>query len=532
MKKISTILALAALALSANAQDVYTVYSDGALGANIIWYGWWQPSVSFDAENPDGEGKVLKFCSETQGAAFSGGLDLVNKSGSGITTGNLNSATLEFDWYAVGTGFIDIRLTGGVEQNYRLTLTDENTGKWNHVAWVIEDAYPEVAAAWKADKNDGEGYVFGMAVDGADATTAFYFNNIVYTNVDSSWTAPDKEDLSPKSVPTPDVDPADVVNFFCNTYGADAPFAWAGWGQATAWSTEVIDGKSVWVMKHFNYQGFDINPVLDVTSCNYLHVDMYTPNATAFGCSIINAGLHDPATYQDTVKLNEWNSYDIPLSFFTEQGVELDKIDQMKFDQGFAGDCEVYVANVFFYHKEESSEPDPVIPDDPSDAVSFGDSVQGSVKQQLEGQEEKTYNYTLSYTIVYNSDKTLTVSAIYDWENNEAPVGIVDGSVFINNQLNDFSNVNGKRTVTTTTTYTAGDVIPLNFYIPMALGVVETPISYTVGESNDYTSAISTIGNNDNIAPVYYNLQGVRVDNPEKGLYIRIQGNKSTKVIL
>ena len=28
----------------------------------------------------------------------------------------------------------------------------------------------------------------------------------------------------------------------------------------------------------------------------------------------------------------------------------------------------------------------------------------------------------------------------------------------------------------------------------------------------------------------YYNLQGVRVDNPSAGLYIRRQGNKATKV--
>ena len=29
---------------------------------------------------------------------------------------------------------------------------------------------------------------------------------------------------------------------------------------------------------------------------------------------------------------------------------------------------------------------------------------------------------------------------------------------------------------------------------------------------------------------VYYNLQGVRVENPENGLYIKVQGNKTTKV--
>ncbi len=31
---------------------------------------------------------------------------------------------------------------------------------------------------------------------------------------------------------------------------------------------------------------------------------------------------------------------------------------------------------------------------------------------------------------------------------------------------------------------------------------------------------------------VYYNLQGVKVENPENGMYIKVQGNKSTKVVL
>lgn len=35
----------------------------------------------------------------------------------------------------------------------------------------------------------------------------------------------------------------------------------------------------------------------------------------------------------------------------------------------------------------------------------------------------------------------------------------------------------------------------------------------------------------ENVEPVYYNLQGVRVANPEKGLYIVVKGNKSSKVM-
>lgn len=47
------------------------------------------------------------------------------------------------------------------------------------------------------------------------------------------------------------------------------------------------------------------------------------------------------------------------------------------------------------------------------------------------------------------------------------------------------------------------------------------------------TSGVEEIMDNDAAVPaVYYNLQGVRVANPENGLYIRVQGNKATKVLV
>lgn len=44
-------------------------------------------------------------------------------------------------------------------------------------------------------------------------------------------------------------------------------------------------------------------------------------------------------------------------------------------------------------------------------------------------------------------------------------------------------------------------------------------------------TGVAQITVDENVAPVYYNMQGVRVANPEKGLYIEVRGNKSRKVI-
>lgn len=61
-----------------------------------------------------------------------------------------------------------------------------------------------------------------------------------------------------------------------------------------------------------------------------------------------------------------------------------------------------------------------------------------------------------------------------------------------------------------------------------------TPIYVTFnGKGNSGFTGVSDITVDDANAPVlYYNLQGVRVDNPQNGLYIRVQGKKATKVAI
>ncbi len=46
-------------------------------------------------------------------------------------------------------------------------------------------------------------------------------------------------------------------------------------------------------------------------------------------------------------------------------------------------------------------------------------------------------------------------------------------------------------------------------------------------------TSVQTVGEDEaEVAPVYYTLQGIRVENPVKGLYIKVQGKKATKVVL
>ncbi len=48
----------------------------------------------------------------------------------------------------------------------------------------------------------------------------------------------------------------------------------------------------------------------------------------------------------------------------------------------------------------------------------------------------------------------------------------------------------------------------------------------------DKTVGVAGIEADENVAPVYYTLQGVRVENPSNGLYIVVRGNKATKQVI
>lgn len=520
MKKLISMALATAAIFTANAADI-TVYNNGTLAEGVAYNGWWNVAYDGQTANPDGEGYVFSFKSADGGADASMGFIANSES---FYTGPLNTATLNFNWYAQGTGKYTVRLTAGaVEQDYNFTVDATNAGKWNTTSLSVPENFANVAKAWKEFANDGAGFIFGIVVSEGSADAVMYFDNIYYSNIDEEWKAPEVEVFeAPKTVPVPEKDAADVVSLLSGKYTPAVEFGIGSWGQSTIAELMTIDNAPVYYLRRFNYLGWEFrNPAtVDVSDCDYVHVDYYTPNGTTFGFTPISAG-QEKGWNAPAVKQNEWNSYDVPLSYFSN--VNFAAVFQMKFDQG--NSSEGYIANVYFYKSGNT----PVDPIDPTDAITYKGEVKSTVSQTM-GDETKEYPYTLEYAVTYNTDRTLTIKAEYIWANGE-PVGMVAGSVFVNNGLNDFALENGVRTVTTTEKFVSGDLIPLNFYIPMALGVVETPIQYEVGSTSNGTGIDFNVVDAD--APVeYFNLQGVRIANPENGVYIRRQGSKVSKVFV
>jgi glycoside hydrolase family 18 len=66
----------------------------------------------------------------------------------------------------------------------------------------------------------------------------------------------------------------------------------------------------------------------------------------------------------------------------------------------------------------------------------------------------------------------------------------------------------------------------VTFVIPSNLQLTKAIIKL------EKTTGVEGVEVEEDAAPVYYNLQGVRVNNPERGIYIQVKGNKATKVVL
>ena len=54
---------------------------------------------------------------------------------------------------------------------------------------------------------------------------------------------------------------------------------------------------------------------------------------------------------------------------------------------------------------------------------------------------------------------------------------------------------------------------------------------YFIANADGFETAVETIEAEDAETPVYFNLQGMKVEKPENGVFIKVTGGKSEKVL-
>ena len=143
----------------------------------------------------------------------------------------------------------------------------------------------------------------------------------------------------------------DVISLFSGAYTNITGINWFPyWGQNAFCEDTTIAGNLTHKYPNLNYHGVELSDVIDASGMTKLHVDIWTPNCTAFDLYLINnttTGLEKKVTLSPPFA--GWQSYDIDLSQYSTQGIDLQNIGQFKLASTPFGGTTVYLDNIYFW---------------------------------------------------------------------------------------------------------------------------------------------------------------------------------------
>jgi hypothetical protein len=162
---------------------------------------------------------------------------------------------------------------------------------------------------------------------------------------------------APSSAATtpPDKDAVDVTSLFTQSTDASTTIYadLAGinfnpnWGSTSGnVAFETLNGDVVMKYPNFHYQGVVLNQNINLSAMTMMHVDIWTnsisPNVFLISASSGEGSVNVPAN------AGSWSSVEIPLSSFTDQGMTINDIKELKFDGGNST-TDIYIDNIYFY---------------------------------------------------------------------------------------------------------------------------------------------------------------------------------------
>ncbi|MBU2996935.1 hypothetical protein KO500_10840 [Cellulophaga baltica] len=155
------------------------------------------------------------------------------------------------------------------------------------------------------------------------------------------------------AVATPTSLAANVISVFSDEYTDPDPIDYyPDWGQSTTYTQIEVEGNNIIQYGDLTYQGINFDTAaIDASEMEFIHVDIWTADDN-FDAKIspISSGPFE-AAYDLELNANEWTSFDIPISYFTEANASLDfsNIIQFKFDGVDSGTGSIFVDNLYFY---------------------------------------------------------------------------------------------------------------------------------------------------------------------------------------
>ena len=163
------------------------------------------------------------------------------------------------------------------------------------------------------------------------------------------------------SAPTPPARAeSDVISIFSSAYN-DVPNTnyfpdWGQGGQGSAWALFDLNGDEMLQYINLSYQGIALEDgvTIDVSQMEYIHLDVWTAEiVTDIETSLINnaSGVVTEAPVTNALTPNSWTSIDIPISDYTDQGLTVSEIFQLKFVGTPWAAGTVFIDNIYFWRE-------------------------------------------------------------------------------------------------------------------------------------------------------------------------------------
>jgi len=173
------------------------------------------------------------------------------------------------------------------------------------------------------------------------------------------------------SAPTPPArQPEDVISIFSSAYtdvaGTNYFPDWGQGGQGSSWAMFDLAGDEMLQYINLSYQGIALadGTTVDVSNMEYLHLDVWTSDdgdVSNLQTFLVNNPGPNFTEQQVTSSLTagQWTSIEIPISDYTDQGLTVSQVGQLKLvgDPWAAGT--IFVDNVYFY--KSPSAPSPLV---------------------------------------------------------------------------------------------------------------------------------------------------------------------------
>jgi len=280
-------------------------------------------------------------------------VNIVAKGITGLTTDFSKDLLVSFQSPVFGTEPVIVN-DEAVSKQVNVTVADDAQFAMYFDVYFVEDGVETIITG-----NLGEtvSYVYANAglvaikvvlKGGAIETTEFLLEGFDVTEI-----------LAPiVSAPVPaNRNESDYYSIFSGAYTTIGESDYnPGWGQETGYNLFDLNGDEMLQYSTLNYQGIQIGETINVTAMEYLHVDIWTPALASVDIYPLQVGVGAEDEVFKTLELvaGEWSSFDIPLTFFTDQGLPIDQIHQFKFVGENSGT--IFVDNLYFW-RESTGEP-------------------------------------------------------------------------------------------------------------------------------------------------------------------------------